>query len=168
MDELELRRALRDMRREREPRRELWPGIAAAIATGGTARGTARRPAWLPLAMAASIVAALVLLWPATVDQRPGEIVAEAPAEPSPAPGIEARALLRQADSMSVEFRVVLAQLADAPLPPELRAIARELRDSEQLLREALRQQPESRYLLGQLRRNYEQQLRLSQLAALG
>jgi hypothetical protein len=177
MNDMELLRALRALDRERSPRRDLWPAIAAGIEAGHP-RSHRRPPRrhWVPLAMAASALLAAVVMWPAALeDGEPGSASApvavilegdpEADADLGRAHGDR---MLRQADALSIEFRVALAQLEAGPLPPALRPAARDLRESELALREALREQPHSRYLLGQLRRTYEQQLRLSQMAALG
>ena len=160
MNDLELLRALRGLDAGRDPQRDLWPGIAAAIAA--TPRPAAGRDAlrrWTPWALAASALLASVLMWPQRLTE---------PAAPPAPEWASATPLLREADALSLEYRVALAQLAEAPLPPALRPALRELKDSEQSLRAALREQPESVYLLEQLRRTYEQQLRLSQLVALG
>jgi hypothetical protein len=177
-DDLELRRALRALDRERNPGRDLWPDIAATIQAGTLRQAPAHpvrsstRRHLLPLAMAASALLAAVVLWPSVLDA-PQPTVAEvnrAEREAAPVAGLgeaHGERMLRQVDALSIEFRVALAQL-EGPLPPALRPAARDLRDSELALRDALREQPQSRFLLDQLRRTYEQQLRLSQLAALG
>jgi hypothetical protein len=168
MNEFEMRRHLRALRTERTPSRDLWPAIAAGLEPRGTTASprpappaTGRRH-WAGWAIAASLVGAMVLLWPlrtAHETAAPPELAARAPAVDP---------LRWQADALRLEYSLAIAQLAEIPLPPELRPAARELKDSEQSLREALRADPGSTYLLGQLRRTYEQQLRLSQLAALG
>jgi hypothetical protein len=114
------------------------------------------------------------VLWPSALDEpQEAQMAAEVrSADPATVPVADlgeahGERMLRQVDALSIEFRVALAQL-EGPLPPALRPAARDLRDSELALRDALREQPHSRYLLDQLRRTYEQQLRLSQLAALG
>jgi hypothetical protein len=155
MNELELRQALRGLRQDREPRRDLWPGIAARLPAAAP-----RRRHWLPLALAAAsaLLAVLVTRLPAPTDQA-------APAMPvagAPTP------LLREADMMIVEYRAALAELSLAPLPPTLRPLADQLDDGARDLRDALERHPQSLDLLQQLRRTYDQRLRLSQRAALG
>jgi hypothetical protein len=165
MNEFELRRQLRALATERAPARDLWPAIAAGLPPRDAAPAASswRRRHWAGWVMAASLAGMMVLLWPLQL------------APPTPEPGVHTvrseapTPLLWQAMALRLEYSIAIAQLADTPLPPELRPAVRELKESEQALREALRANPESTFLLGQLRRTYEQQLRLSQLgAALG
>jgi hypothetical protein len=167
MNELELRRSLRQLAAGRSPQRDLWPEIAASIserpATSLPAAGTTRRrQRWAGWALAASVLGAAILLWPLQADRTGLDPPALAASAPSPEPA------QWQASMMHFEYQLALAQAAGAPLPRELQPVAQELKDSEQALRDALRQQPGSTYLLAQLRRTYQQQLRLSQLARLG
>jgi hypothetical protein len=172
VNDIELLRALRGLDRERSPARDLWPGIAAGMAAGRAPVHRAPRRRWIPLAMAAAATLAAVLMWPATLEQidvPAGQQMAAPDSMPPTDPAqLHGERMLRQADALSIEFRVALAQLHTGPLPPALRPAARDLRESELALREALREQPQSRFLLDQLRRTYEQQLRLSQMAVLG
>lgn len=169
MNEFELRRKLRSLPGERAPARDLWPDIAARLEprTALATKPRARFPHLTGWAMAASLLAAALLLWPLrSADER-------APVSTGPAADMAARMpasdpLRWQVDALRLEYSLAIAQLADAPMPPELRPAQRELKASEQALREALRADPGSTYLLGQLRRTYEHQLRLSQLAAVG
>jgi len=168
MNEFELKRRLGELPRERSPQRDLWPSIEAGIASAPARRQSGRRSPrhWAPWALAASVALAAVLMWPEAVEQ-------PAPSETHAMPAMAGhlppyQGIAWQADALSIEYRVALAQLAPVPLPDELEPVARELRESEQSLRSALRQNPESTFLLAQLRRTYEQQLRLSQLAAFG
>jgi hypothetical protein len=178
MNDFEMRRQLRELAAERSPPRDLWPGIAARLAS---ARDTDAPPVpsrkgnrWLPLALAASALLAAVLMWPPPADMLspppPADVAAidGAHSRADPDMGEAHAAMLREVEAMRFEFHVALAQLADVPLPPEWRAVMRELKDSEQSLREALEAQPDSTWLLAQLRRTYEQRLKLGQLAAVG
>lgn len=159
MNELELRQALRGLRQDRDPAHDLWPGIATRLPPAASPR---RRP-WLPLALAAAsaLVAVLVTRLPAPDSGlTPNTAVATAGAAPGP--------LLREADVMIVEYRAALAELSQAPLPLPLRPLADQLDDGARELRNALEHNPQSLDLLHQLRRTYDQRLRLSQRAALG
>lgn len=159
MNELELRQALRGLRQDRDPAHDLWPGIATRLPAVASPR---RRP-WLPLALAAAsaLVAVLVTRLPAPDSGlTPNMAVATAAAAPGP--------LLREADVMIVEYRAALAELSQAPLPLPLRPLADQLDDGARELRDALEHNPQSLDLLHQLRRTYDQRLRLSQRAALG
>lgn len=158
MNELELRHALRGLRGEREPQRDLWPGIRRRLPSR-------RRAPWLPLALAASVALVAVLV-PRLLDRAPPADVAIAPlaatvATPEPP-------LLREADVMIVQYRAALAELSQSPLPLPLRPLADELDEGARELRAALERNPGSLELLHQLRRTYDQRLRLGQRAALG
>ena len=64
MSDFELRRALKDLPRERDPRADLWPGIAARLgAQQAPAAAPVRRqsPRWL--AIAATVAVALGATW---------------------------------------------------------------------------------------------------------
>jgi hypothetical protein len=166
-DELELRRRLRQLPREREPARDLWRGIEARLDATAAPGRPVRRP-WIlaGFAAAASIALALaVLLRPdAPLPAPPVGIVAT---PPSVAPGTS-RFVRREADALTIEYRIAIGAFADAPLPPALQAAATELDASAQQLRTALREQPDAPYLLDRLRRTYDQRLKLTQRAVLG
>ena len=169
MNEFELKRRLGELPRERSPQRELWPAIEAGIVAAQPQRHAGRRSQrhWAPWALAASVALTAVLMWPEAVEQTDSSSGAGMLPIAGQLP-LAYQGIAWQADALSIEYRVALAQLAPVPLPDELEPVARELRESEQSLREALRQNPGSTFLLAQLRRTYEQQLRLSQLAAYG
>jgi len=147
MDELELRRQLRGLAREREPGRDLWAGIATRL----PARRSPPRWPWAGLALAAS-VALLALLF------RPQADIAQ----------LASPGLSRMADAVHLEYRAAQAQLAGPVLSAELRQADRALQESEHALRAALRADPQATYLLSQLRRTAEQRLRIRQLGVIG
>jgi hypothetical protein len=166
MDDFELRRRLRGLAGEREPSRELWPGIAAAIAASPARSRQARSrrprpPRWLGWAAAAAVTCLAVLLWP----QQAADPLLSAEHRPDSEQARHQAHMQQELAAMHWEYRLALAQLAETPMPPALRPAARELKESERALRDALREQPQATYLLAQLRRTYEQQLRLGQLA---
>jgi hypothetical protein len=68
---------------------------------------------------------------------------------------------------MNVEYRAALASLPPSALPEELQQTAQLLDDSALQLRNALRQQPQSLFLLEQLRRVYALRLQLGRPAQL-
>jgi hypothetical protein len=141
-DELELRRRLRQLPREREPTRELWHGIEARLGAAPAPRRPALRP-WILAGFAA--------------------VAAPVPATTGPSTLVR-----READALTIEYRVAIGAFADASLPPALQAAATELDASAQQLRTALREQPDAPYLLDRLRRTYDQRLKLTQRAVLG
>ncbi|MBB5015098.1 hypothetical protein [Rehaibacterium terrae] len=151
----ELRWQLRQLPREREPGRDLWPGIAAQLGPQGLTPAS-RVSRWrLPgLATAAVAVLAVGLFVAAYWERAPGA------AAPSFADAIN-----RQADAIVIEYQAALAQLGDVPLPEELRPALDQLDRSAARIRTALAADPEAVFLLGQLRRTYARRLALTQYA---
>jgi hypothetical protein len=146
-DELDLLRRLRRLPRERDTAVDLWPGIEARLGAGTrTIAAPMRSPRWGAIGLAA---AALLVL--AATPYGAGDAL-----------------LRREAEAITLEYRLALEPFAAAPMPPELRAAAIELDASAEQLRDALRAQPEATYLLERLRRTYDQRLRLTQRALLG
>ncbi|GAB6196271.1 hypothetical protein PAGU2595_015790 [Lysobacter xanthus] len=137
---------MRAQRRDVEPARDLWPGIAARL--------PAQRPApspWAPrFALAASLAVAtgtvLLLRLPAT-------------------PGDEAA---RQASVVVREYDQAMKAMPKADAPAELAPAMVELDRSARDIRHALKRDPDSRLLLDQLRRTYSLRLALSQRAVVG
>lgn len=152
MNELSQRQALRALRQERQPSRDLWPEIAGRLGPPASQR---RHSRWW-IAVAASLVLALPapLLW-----QGPPN----APPQSPPAEG-----LVRDADAMAIQYRAALAELSAAPLPLSLRGLADDLERDAEHLHQTLEAHPQALVVLHQLRRTYDQRLRLSQRAALG
>lgn len=163
-DDLELLRRLRQLPRERAPQRDLWAGIEARLAPAE--RPVARPRRWPVLALAAALAAVAVLVARSGLELQPpagapAALVATSPAPPSPP-------LPREADALTLEYRLALATFERAPLPPALQAAAIELDASAEQLRLALREQPQAPYLLDRLRQTYDQRLKLTQRGALG
>ena len=181
MNEFDLHRGLRTLPRDREPGRDLWPAIAARIheprastphdpdCGSGVSRDTpsqadrgSRRShrGWLALAASLLLAALLApLLWN------------QAPVPPSTVAHTSAgsmRGLQPYADAMTLEYVAALDQLGGPVLPPALAPVVTELDSSATQIRAALRQDPGATYLLDQLRRTYDQRLRLTQLAVAG
>ena len=154
MNETDLRWSLRQLPREIEPARDLWPGIA---------EGIARRPAkprrhWLSgLAMAASVALALGLAWRIA----PGPGVGAAP-DPT------AKLLQREASAMTTEYHAALRQFDGAPVPETIEPGLKILDHSAEQIRRALAADPDSRVLLEQLRKTYSRRLELTQRAITG
>ena len=151
MNDDTLRFRLRQLPRELEPRRDLWPGIAARLPAR---RPAARRwPALLALAACLSLAVGLAA-W-----LRP-------PA--APAPGLEAELVQREAEALTREYEAALAEMAGVPVPEPLAPALATLDESAGQIREALAEQPDSIRLLDQLKRTYSRRLALTQRAALG
>lgn len=165
-DDLDLLRRLKALPREREPGRDLWDGIQARLVP--PQRRAAR--GWLiGLALAAS--AALVAVLATRVPQGPtAPAVVQVPAETRPsAPVAPANEFVRrEAEAITIEYRLALETFAGESLPPELESAALELDDSARRIRSALKAEPDAVYLLDRLRRTYDQRLKLSQRVLLG
>lgn len=161
MNEFELRRQLRALPRERTPVRDLYPAIEARL----TRPPAARRSVWQrPWVLAASLALFAVLLAP----------LLRAPMAPGPDSASSVSALSPAGDDLSgpaaalvAEYQAALAQLA-APLPGRLQPVAEQLDVELRELQLALEQQPDSPLLLRQLRRAFDQRLRLGQRSVLG
>jgi len=157
-DDLDLLRRLKQLPRERAPANDLWAGIEARLQPAAAPR----RRSWIPYALAASAVLAAVLMLRDAPTTAP--TVAAAPASPPPANEF----VRREAEAITIEYRLALETFAGAALPPELESAASELDLSAQSIRRALRDEPDAVYLLDRLRRTYDQRLKLSQRALVG
>ena len=156
MTETDLRWQLRQLPREIEPGRDLWPGIAAAIEHRPAPR-RGSRPAWTFLAMAASVVLAAGLFWKTR------------PAEPA-TPGSDSAALVVASESRAItdEYQAALRQYKGAPIPDSLQPSLGELDQSVAQIQRAIAADPHSVYLLEQLRKTYSRRLELTQRAVTG
>ncbi len=154
-----LRWQLRALRRDIEPQDDLWPGIAARIATTpqqAAAEGvqrSARARRLAPWAMAASVVLAIGVVWQLN------------PADPVPRQG---NSLIRQqAVSMTLDYENALARLQLAGTHPELAPAFGDLDRSAAQILGAIDRDPDARFLLDQLRRTYARRLELTRRAGL-
>ena len=169
-----LRWQLRALRRDTPPAHDLWPGIAARLATQDTAATPAiapgpRRTRWVqPLAMAAS-----VLLVAGAVGWMGSSGFRTAPSEPSPT------LVQREAENLTVQYQAALQELgqrdrrdpvagiaANARVPSNLKPTFEALDRDAALIRRALSRDPDSTLLLEQLRRTYAHRLALTQRLA--
>lgn len=155
MNETDLRWRLRQLPREMEPARDLWPDIAAA------ARAQAKpRRRWLSsLAMAASVALALGLAW--RLAPSPDAPISTMAVQPDR----EGLMLEREATAMTREYQAALLELHDAPVPSNLKPGLRVLDDSAKQIRAAIAADPDSPVLLQQLRKTYSRRLALTQRA---
>ena len=156
-----LRLQLRGLRRELAPQRDLWPGIAARIATAPAASRRRSPHRFAPLALAASLLLALGVAWQL-----------QPPAGDPQAPATASVGLIdREAEAMTREYRAALRELhASTPpstTPQPVQPALRELDRSARQIRTALARDPDARFLLERLRRTYSLRLELTQRAAL-
>ncbi|HTL14631.1 MAG TPA: hypothetical protein VL251_05990 [Thermomonas sp.] len=155
MGEAELRLALRGLRRDVAPAHDLWPGIEARL--HGLPRQRRQPRNWLlSLATAASLVLAVGLAW--QLQPGPGPQGGEAgPAAPS--------LVQREAQGMTVQYQAALREMDPDAIPASWRPGIQALDRSAGEIRQALRQNPDSRLLLERLRDTYTRRLELSRRA---
>lgn len=153
MGETELRWQLRQLPREIEPPRDLWPGIAARLER----RPPRRHSWWVGLALAASLVLALGL-GVRLSSPGPDRALAEGGA------GL----VYREAAALTREYEAALVQFQGAPMPAPLVPALDTLDRSAAEIRVALAADPDAVFLLDQLRRTYARRLSLTQRAVIG
>ena len=165
-DDDALRWQLKALRRDIEPQADLWPGIAARIATAPQQASVEHKPAaqasrarrFAPWAMAASLLLAVGVAW--QLDSVGPASVRGVPAQGNPL-------IRQQAVSMTLDYESALARLQQAGTQPEMAAAFNELdRGAAQILG-AIDRDPEARYLLEQLRRTSARRLELTRRAVL-
>jgi hypothetical protein len=164
MSEFELRRRLKDLPREREPRVDLWPGIAARLGAQPVA-APAVRPRFARMAgLAAALAVAVTGTWLGLAMRGDDAAVVQQPArDASSWP-------LAQADAMAESYRGAFAAslggdqraaLARYVASPDVLAAELELDAAQRQIEAALRADPESVYLLDLLRQTHSQRARL-------
>lgn len=150
----ELRMALRGLRREITPERDLWPGIEARLLP--QRQMVAHRPArvW-PLASAASMLLALGLAWQSDPQG----------ARPVAVSGQAVTVLPQEAEALTEHYQAALRELDMRATPASWQPGLEALDRSAMQVREALRQSPDSALLLEQLRQIYARRIALSRRA---
>lgn len=155
----QLRWQLRGLRRDLEPQVDLWPGIAARIASmpqqAATAAGKPRVRRFAPWAMAASVLLAVGVVWqmmPAAQQQAP----------------VGNPMIRQQAVSMALDYERAFARLQQqANIHPEMHGAFGELDRSAAQILSAIEDDPNATFLLEQLRRTYARRLQLTQRAVM-
>ena len=154
----ELRMALRALRRDIEPRHDLWPGIAARLELAQRVNPTPRRRWLWPVSMAASMLLAAGLAWQA----RPVAV----PSVPQPIRLASGSSLVeREADAMTLHYQAALREFGAGPASANWRPGFEALDRSAMEIRDALKKNPDSRLLLERLRETYARRLALSRRA---
>ncbi|MEO5596710.1 MAG: hypothetical protein ABIQ97_06135 [Lysobacteraceae bacterium] len=160
------RMQLRQLPRERQPGRDLWPAIAAAIGAPALQHvdpATAPRRLRALLRWTSVAACASLLVGIGASVTRPDLLHA---LSPRPA-NSEHMLVLKEADAMRSNFQAQLARFDSASVPADYLAALRELDDSAELIRKALVSQPDAVFLLGQLRYTYTRRLELTQRLAM-
>lgn len=169
MSSNDYRLRLRQLPRERELSRDLWPAIAAAIgapsAQGMDAAAAAVEPRrmnallrWGSLAACASLLVGIGFS-----AARPDVLHALSPHRGNS----EHVLVLKEADAMRSNYQAQLARFDAGAVPIAYLPALRELDESAELIRNALDSQPDAVFLLGQLRYTYTRRLELTQRLAM-
>lgn len=156
----DLRWRLRQLPRELEPTRDLWPGIAARLQPG--AQWYARRAWGGAFALAASLLLA-VLGW--RLLAVPAH---DAPVLAAPGSDVAGQLVQRQARALTLEYRAALSQYETLPVRSEAEPGLEALDASARDIRSALAVAPGSVRLLQQLQRTYSRRLELTHRAVAG
>ena len=160
---------LRQLPREREPSRDLWPAIAAAIGAANPRIAAALHQAapresssrWWRWTSA--IAAALVLASIGLSLAKPGLLHFVVLSRSNS----EHALVLKEADAIRNHYQAELAQFRDSPVPEDFVDTLRELDASAANIRNALDSRPDAVFLLGQLRHTYARRLELTQRLAM-
>lgn len=157
MSETEMLWQLRQLPREIEPPRDLWPGIAA---------GLQRRPARVRRPWLASLsLAASVLLAAGLVYKSPVGAGLDAPL-PDPADTLSASVVRGEAAAVTREYQAAMRQFDGAAIPAAVQPELKVLDDSAAQIRRAIAADPDEVFLLQQLRKTYELRLNLTRATA--
>ena len=169
LGEAELRMALRGLRRDVEPGHDLWPGIAARIASLPQQAHSVRqspRQRWMwPLATAASLVLAVGVTWKMQPDAPSPALSSAAIATTAAAARKQAPLVQREAETLTVQYQAALREFDPHAVPAGLQPGLEALDRSAAEIRGALRRDPNSRLLLERLRDTYTRRLALSRRA---
>jgi hypothetical protein len=145
-----LRWQLRALRQDTPPARDLWPDIAARLASAPQRAPAPKRRPLAPFALAASVLLAVTVTWQL---QR--------------APTSDA-VIQREAAALTRDYTGALAQLdVQAKGSPEYGPALHALDESAAEIRHAIATDPNARFLLDQLRRTYARRLALTQRAVM-
>lgn len=154
---------LRALRRVAPPDRDLWRGIEARLTPApASTMATSRRRALPPVfALAATLAVVFgVAGWWAVEGHSPGPPTVTADRQTP---------VQREAVSLSRHYEAAMLEVAAAErVPSTLQSAYRDLDHNLELIRSALRDDPDSRLLLKQLHRTYDQRLALARRTTIG
>ncbi len=154
MSEIDLRWRLRQLPRDIDPPRDLWPDIAEGIAP----RPASVHRRWpMNVAMAASLLLTAGLLWKTLPLSMP-----PAPNDPT------ALIVTREAQAITDEYQATLRQFDGAPIADQANPGLQALDRSVLQIRQAIAADPDSVFLLQQLRKTCSRRLALTQRAIVG
>lgn len=162
MTDITYRWQLRQLPRERAPKRDLWAGIAAAIAQPQrTQAQPSRRNGWRAAgsAIAASVVLGAFVLGLA----RPRLLETLHLHHTTP----EHQLVLKEAAAIRKQYQIELRQFSTTRIPEAITPALIELDQSADKIMVALDSHPDAIFLLDQLRRTYAHRLQLTQRVAM-
>jgi hypothetical protein len=151
-NEFEWRNQMRKLGGPVEPARDLWPAVAARIASAPAQTTSRRIVPWLALAATLAVAigaAAIAYRWPTRATTTGPIAQAPAPA----ASGAPEAAASAEPPRTALDWAV--------PTDPALIASAKNLDDASAQLQGALEQRPDAVFLVGLLNRTNAQRLRL-------
>jgi hypothetical protein len=152
MTDTDLRWRLRQLPRELDPDRDLWPDIAARLPMPAARRRSAW-PAWMAMAASVLLAVAWWRLAPPPDPQRRTDEATE-------------RIVQAEAAAMTREYQAALSEYRAMPVPAELVPSIATLDRSVADIRSALARDTDSVLLLQQLQRAYSRRLALTQRVA--
>lgn len=165
----DLRFALRNLRQDVTPERDLWSGIAAQLEPRTTERPapivrrtTPRARRWQPFAMAAALALVAVLGW-----RMQPMLQGNAPASVASAPAPAHAPLRAEAVRMTRDYQIAIERMQGAPMPVALQPALDDLDRSADQILHAIDRDPRSPQLLQTLRYTYDRRLALTRRAAL-
>lgn len=158
MSEIDLRWRLRQLPRDIDPPRDLWPDIAEGIAP----RPASVHRRWpMNVAMAASLLLTAGLLWKTLPLSMPS-------ATPLASNDPTAQIVTREAQAITDEYQAALRQFDGAPIADQANPGLQVLDRSVLQIRQAIAADPDSVFLLQQLRKTCSRRLALTQRAIVG
>jgi hypothetical protein len=156
---------LRQLPREREPARDLWAGIAAAIEHPLVpAQAVPERRSRVAWRTAGSALAASLLLGLFTLGLVKPHLLEAAGLRRATA---EHQLVLKEAVAMRKQYQAELRQFRNKPVPADITPALIELDQSADNIIVALNSHPDAVFLLDQLHRTYARRLQLTQHVAM-
>lgn len=154
MNDFEMQRRLRGMNAPREPRSDLWPGIAARIAARDAVPAAPRRRWRLPLAAAAAALLAVT-----------AGVLLQQQRVPAPAPVADATSPSPQ-ESLRVSPREAADIARMRGSDPRVLGASVVLDAAQDELAQALEQRPDAVFLVSLLNRTHAQRMKLERFGA--
>ncbi|HEY2346034.1 MAG TPA: hypothetical protein VGH80_09130 [Xanthomonadaceae bacterium] len=152
---------LRQLQREREPSRDLWAGISAAIAQPRQPVHAGRAPAWRATGSALAACAVLGAFAIGLAQPRLLEKIGMHRAAP------EHQLVLKEAEAIRKQYQAELRKFDGKPVPMSVTPALLELDRSAESIMVALDSRPDAVFLLDQLRRTYARRLQITQRVAM-